>query len=142
MTLHYGPWEARDLNEVAKAGGPPDPPDMELLKLRIGRLEDDTKEIRQVLGRMEPMLARLDTAVQHLAKQAAVDSLVEKVAGLDRRASDLGQRLDTTSSRFDAAVSTALSRVPSWWQVPAVIAGTVALLTGLYAAGKYLSLVT
>jgi len=48
------------------SGGPNDPS----IEARIARLEDDMREIKTVLGRLEPAIARIDAQIPHLATQA------------------------------------------------------------------------
>jgi hypothetical protein len=96
MSVVRGPWEPDQLNTVDKGGKPPDPPDMEL-KLRVTRLEEDAKEIKAAVARMEPMITRIDTMLQHIATKASVDALTEKVGGLDKR---LGLTEATVASKL------------------------------------------
>ena len=58
--------------------------------------------------------------------------------GLDGRLRAVEQGIAAISTKLDVLVSQVVSKLPSWWQMPAVIASTVALLTALYAGAQYL----
>jgi hypothetical protein len=50
---------------------------------RIGHLEEDVHEIRAVLGRLEPVIIRIDAVLPHLATKAELADLrTEMTAGL------------------------------------------------------------
>ncbi len=60
----------RVFRSLALGGGGPDDPGM---AARIDRLEDDMREVRAVLGRLEPAIAGITSQMPHLATQAALE---------------------------------------------------------------------
>lgn len=56
---------------VAAGGGPYDPD----LYGRVGRLEADMREVKGALGRLEPLIVRIDAQMPHLATKAEVAAL-------------------------------------------------------------------
>jgi hypothetical protein len=101
------------------------------LLTRVADLSGTVGDIEQRLRGVEVGLATAN---------AEIDGLGSRFDDLSKRLDDLGRRMDDVTRRCDGAVTTAIGRVPSWWQMPVVIAGTVALLTALYAGGKHLRL--
>ena len=53
--------DRRATSPLEPNGGGPHDPGMEA---RVTRLEDDVREIKQVLGRLEPMIVRIDATIQ------------------------------------------------------------------------------
>jgi hypothetical protein len=95
-------------------------------------------EMTMIDDRFRKVEARVDTADQLL------QSVDKGVAVINARIEALGSRFDALdkgisalSTRLDSSVATALSRVPSWWQIPAAIGVTVTLLLGLYTLAKH-----
>lgn len=113
------------------SGGGPDDPGIGDLVKRVAELGGAVEGIEQRLRGVEVGVATAN---------AKIDGLGSRFDDLGKRLDDLGRRMDDVTRRFDGAVATAIGRVPSWWQMPVVIAGTVALLTALYAAGKHFRL--
>lgn len=60
------------------APGGPDPHDPRV-EMRVGRLEEDMREVKAILGRLEAMLVRMDARLEatlpHLATKAEVADL-------------------------------------------------------------------
>jgi len=52
--------------------GGPDGPGLET---RISRIEEDIRDIRAILGRLEPMIIRIDAQLAHLATKAELADL-------------------------------------------------------------------
>ncbi len=128
--------ENKDLRErLRKVSGPPtggpDDPDVGTLLKRVAELTD-------TVGKIEDRLRGVEVAFA--SANAKIDGLGNRFDDLGRRLDDLGRRMDDVTRRFDSAVTTAIGRVPSWWQMPAVIAATVALLTALFAGAKHFRL--
>lgn len=111
-------------------GGPDDPGIGDLAR-RVGELGDAVEGIEERLRGIEMGVATIN---------AKMDGFNSRFDDLGKRLDDLGRRMDDVTRRFDGAVATAIGRVPSWWQMPVVIAGTVALLTALYAGSKHFRL--
>ena len=51
------------------------------MEARVARLEDDVREVKAVLGRIEPLIIRIDAIMPHLATKAEL-----AVLGSDLRA--------------------------------------------------------
>jgi hypothetical protein len=58
------------------AGGPYD----RLLEVRVSRLEVDMRDIRAVLGRLEPMIVEMRATLPHLATKAELAELRAELA--------------------------------------------------------------
>ncbi len=57
----------------------------------------------------------------------------------DGRLRTVEQLLSAVSAKLDLLTTQIVAKLPSWWQMPAVIGATVALLAGLWAAARWLS---
>lgn len=97
-------------SDLAGGGGPPDIPGMEALIARVDGLE---KRVEKVDGRLESIDARL----------RGVEIAVAGIGG-----------------KIDILAGSVISKLPSWWQMPAVIGSTVVLLGVLYGAAKHFHL--
>jgi len=51
-----------------------------VLEARVGRLEEDMREVRATLGQMLPILVRIDTTLPHLATKAELQALRVELA--------------------------------------------------------------
>jgi hypothetical protein len=60
----------RVLRSLALDGGGPDDPGM---AARIDRLEADMRDVKTVLGRLEPAIAGISSQLPHLATQASLE---------------------------------------------------------------------
>lgn len=93
-----------DFNGGVAGGGPPDPPGMDVLIARVDGLE-------KAVGKLE---VRLD--------------------GLDARVRGVEVTLAGVSAKLDTLTTSIVGKLPSWWQLPLVIVGTVTALTALQVA--------
>ena len=59
--------------------------------------------------------------------------------GIDTRLRGVEQTFSAISAKVDVLTSHVISKLPSWWQMPAVIGSTVMLLAALWAAAKWLA---
>lgn len=66
------------------------------MEARVARLEEDMKEVKQVLGRLEPMLIRMDERLNHLPDKTFVVTTVVAIVGLVMAAIVLAPYLRTT----------------------------------------------
>ncbi|MCB8879277.1 hypothetical protein ACELLULO517_03445 [Acidisoma cellulosilytica] len=69
-----------------------------------------------------------------------IDRMETKLDQVDTRLRALETGVANMSGKIDVLTGQIVGRLPTWWQLPAVIAGTVVLLTALYAAAKHLHL--
>ena len=83
-----------------------------------------------------------------------IAALTARVDGFDKRIDRMETKLDqvdtrlravetgvaTISAKIDLLTGQIVGRLPTWWQIPAVIAGTVILLSALYEGAKALYL--
>jgi len=60
------------LRSLARDGGGPDDPGM---AARIDRLEADMRDVKAVLGRLEPAIAGISSQLPHLATQASLERI-------------------------------------------------------------------
>jgi hypothetical protein len=88
------------------------------------------------LGRMEARIARLEEAVPRIERR--LEETVQRLDGLDSRLRVVEQGVSGISAKLDLLTDKVVSKLPSWWQMPAVIGSTVALLVALYGAVQFL----
>ena len=77
---------------------------------------------------LEQRMDRLDSRM---------DRLDARMDGLDNRLRDVETTLSAVSSKVDLLASQIVAKLPSWWQMPIVIAATATLLSALYAGLHY-----
>lgn len=108
--IHPFPDRGVSLDPLAKGGGGPHDPGMEA---RVAAVE-----IR--LGQVENRLERLDTRM---------DGIDTRLRGVETKLSEIGGKMDLLTDQI-------VGKLPSWWQMPAVIGSTIAVLAALYSLGK------
>jgi chorismate mutase len=116
-------------------------------------MEKRLQEVELALAKLEPTLERLNTTMDEVAKrlgamEAAQTAMVATVKGIQETTAatfnginaqlttqfgNVNTQLANHTQDIRATLNTAIARVPSWWQVPAVIVATVAVLGGLSA---------
>ncbi|NPD69327.1 hypothetical protein HN018_22775 (plasmid) [Lichenicola cladoniae] len=83
---------------------------------------------------MELLIARVDGLEKRIDK---VDARLDKI-------DDRLQRVETTlaniSGKIDTLTNSVIGKLPSWWQMPAVMAGMISLFAALFAVVKYFHL--
>jgi hypothetical protein len=91
-------------------GGPPHTPDMEA---RVAALEIDVKEVKATLGRLEPVLARIDERTKDMVGKADLVRLDERIGKIEIKLDERMKNLPTSESfgRLEGRVST----LPNWW---------------------------
>jgi hypothetical protein len=113
-------------------GDGPSGPEVEAISKRIEMLEGRLDRSDELLRNIDRGVAVITSKLE--AQPARFDALTKGIDGVSARVDGLSNRLDTS-------VATALSRVPSWWQMPVVVVGTVTLLGALYTGAKHLGLI-
>jgi hypothetical protein len=79
---------------------------------------------------------RLD-AVEH--RLGGVESRFDnRMQEVDGRLRTVEQTLAAVSGKLDILTTQVVAKLPSWWQKPAVIGGTVTLLAALWAMRNWL----
>ena len=101
---------------------------MDGLAERVMRVEMRLDAVGDRMGRLETHIDRLDTRL---------DALDTRLRGVEVTLGEIKGELGTLVK----ANAQLVTKLPSWWQMPAVIAGTVTLLGILYAGAKALNLV-
>jgi hypothetical protein len=97
---------------VANPPSPPDPPDM------------------------DARLAAMETRMNGL--EGRMDRLGRNMENIDQRLRGVETSIASLSAKTDILVSQVVNKLPSWWQMPAVIGATVVLLMALYSGAQYL----
>jgi hypothetical protein len=106
-------------------GGGGDSGGMDGLVERVMRVEVRLDAVEDRMGRLEIRMDRLEV----------------RMDGIDARLRGVEQSLSAVSAKLDLLVTTnaqLVAKLPSWWQMPAVIAGTVGLLAGFLALANWL----
>lgn len=84
----------------------------------MGQLEGRLERLDDRMDGIDTRLRSVETGISNVAGK--LDGLIILVGSLDRRLDGL------------------LSRLPSWWQMPAVIGSTVVILAALATGFRYL----
>jgi uncharacterized coiled-coil protein SlyX len=78
------------------------------------------------------------------ARMASLEQRIDRIDGrldqVDGRLRAVEQSIAAISAKLDLLTDQIVSKLPSWWQMPVVIAGTVALLTALFSGYSWLRL--
>lgn len=101
-------------------------------------LEALTRRVQVMEGRLDLLLRSIDKGIAIIdTKLEAID---KRLDALGKQGDGLVSRLDDMTRRIDTTVAAAISRVPSWWQMPAVLGGMLTLIGGAYVAAKHFGL--
>ncbi len=90
---------------------------------------------------MSQSLVNPDPAAMDLrmsALERGMDRLDARLDGIESRLRDVERSLAEIGAKVDLLVTQVIAKLPSWWQMPAVIGATVVLLVGLYGGVRYL----
>ena len=104
---------------VASPPLPPDPPDMEIR-----------------LAVVETRMSSLDGRMDKLERQ--MENIDQRLRGVETAVASLSAKVDALSAKTDILVSQLIGKLPSWWQMPAVIGSTIIVFGALYAGLQYL----
>jgi hypothetical protein len=104
---------------VASGGGGPRDPSMEV---RMSALETKVAGVEGAVNRLEGRIDGIDT----------------RLRGVEVSIGRLEGKIDALTGAIVGQTSAALARLPTWWQMPAVIGATVALLAVLGAGYRLL----
>jgi hypothetical protein len=85
------------------------------MEVRVARLEE-------VVPRIESRLDRMD---------GRLDAVGVRLRGVEQAIARLEGKVDILASQI-------IAKLPSWWQMPAVIGATVSLLIGFWALVQYM----
>jgi hypothetical protein len=99
---------------VDSGGNGPHDPGMEALIKRVDEIEARVGKVDDRLRGVEVGIARLE---------GKLDGLIAQVGS------------------FERITSSVANKIPSWWQMPAVIGSTVALLMLFYAGAKHFGII-
>ena len=72
------------------------------------------------------------------ALEKRIDRLDERLDGIETRLREVERSLAEVGAKLDLLVTQVIAKLPSWWQMPAVIGATVVLLVALYGGVRYL----
>jgi len=98
------------------------------LEMRVARLEGDMQEIKAILGRLEPMIIRIDATLPHLATKAELaDFRTESKSDL----ADLRTELKGELGDIKARLAEMPSKAYLWLVLAALIAAYAAGLAAL-----------
>lgn len=106
---------------LERGGGGGDSGGMDGLAERVTRVEVRLDGVEHRLGAVEQRMDRLES----------------RMDGLDTRLRAVEQSLASLNAKVDLLTTQIVAKLPSWWQMPAVIGSTVALLAALWAAGRF-----
>ena len=112
------------------------------LESRVAVLEETAASTKAALERIE---RRLDTSVSELRAEMGglrteMGGLRTEMGGLDARLRQLEVSVAAVDAKFDLLTTQIVAKLPSWWQMPAVIAATIAVLVGLAAFAQHIGL--
>lgn len=104
---------------LAGSGGGPHDPGMEV---RLSVLEAKVAGVEGAVTRLEAVVAGLDT----------------RLRGVEVSIGRLEGKIDALTGAIVGQTNAALAKLPSWWQMPAVVGATVALVLAVIAVAKAL----
>lgn len=107
---------------------------MSTLEIRVTNLEGHMKVVRDTLGRMEPVLARIDEKLNHTATKQELTAVEAELIG---RVSKVEAELVGRVSKIEGIVS----QLPSTWMVWLAVLATPTLLIGMVKVAKWLELI-
>ena len=113
---------AGDDKPLEFGGGGGDSGGMDGIAARVTRVEGRLDLVEDRLGRIETRMDRLET----------------RMDGIDTRLRGVEQTLSAVSGKLDLLTSQVVAKLPSWWQMPAVIGSTIAVLAALWAGARFL----
>jgi len=105
------------------------------LSNRVDRLEVGF-EVR--MDRLETRMGVLETRMGGL--ETRMDRLETRMDGLDGRLRALEVKVGEMSGKLDILTGQIIGKLPSWWQMPAVMGGMIALFGAMYAIAKRMGL--
>jgi archaellum component FlaC len=100
---------------LERGGGGSDSGGMDGLAERVTRVEVRLDALDDRLGRLEAQLGGIETRMR------GVEQSVERV-----------------SAKLDLLTGQVVAKLPTWWQMPAMIAGTLGVLGSFWAVYRYL----
>jgi hypothetical protein len=92
------------------------------MEARVAVLEQIAKDTRDAVNRLD----------------GRIDGVETRLRGVEVSIGRLEGKIDALTGTIVGQTSAALAKLPSWWQMPAVIGGTVVLLMALYTGYRYL----
>jgi len=95
------------------------------MEQRVAKLESDVGEIKAILGRLEPMIIRIDEQLRHVASSASVEALHERMKSV-------------ASSDSVTALQEQMKALPSKTFVITTVVAIVGLVIAAIAAAPYL----
>jgi hypothetical protein len=120
------------------------------MEARVARLEDDMREVKAVLTRIEPMIVRIDATMPHLATKAELADLGSSLRGefgdlrselrgevvelrseLHGEVTDLRSELRSEVAELRSELRSGLAAMPS----KIYMCGVLGVLIATYAAG-------
>ncbi|MBY0329551.1 MAG: hypothetical protein K2X49_02620 [Acetobacteraceae bacterium] len=107
---------------IEPGGGGGESGGMDGLAERVTRVELGLDGVKDRLGALEGRMDRLEG----------------RMDGLDARLRTVEQSIAAVSAKLDILTTQIVAKLPSWWQMPAVIGATVTLLVALWAAVRWL----
>lgn len=72
------------------------------------------------------------------ALEKRIDRIDERLDGIDDRLRAVERSVTELGAKMDILISQVIAKLPTWWQMPAVIGATVVLLAGLYGGVRWL----
>ena len=96
------------------------------MEVRVARLEE-------AVPRIESRLDRIETRLDHM--EARFEA---KFEAMDVRLRGVEQAVARLEGKVDILAGQIIAKLPSWWQMPAVIGATVTLLVGFWALIQYM----
>lgn len=112
MNRQLGEASAQSEKPVETGGGGGDSGGMDGIAERVTRVEGRLDLVEDRLGRIKTRMDRLET----------------RMDGIDTRLRGVEQTLAAVNGKLDLLTSQVVGKLPSWWQMPAVIGSTITVL--------------
>lgn len=103
----------------------------------LERIAQDTREALVDI-RTDMRAVRADISGLRTELRGDIAQLDARLRGVEVSNGRIDGKLDALIDTIVGQTSAALAKLPSWWQMPAAIGATVALLMALFAGYRYL----
>ena len=122
---------------VEIGGGGGDSGGMDGFSDRVKALETKVDSLDVRLVRVELRLEGVETRMGGL--ETRMDRFESRLDGIDDRLRNVERSNAAIDAKLTILTTQVIGKLPTWWQMPAVIGSTIVVIGALWAAGRYLA---